>query len=303
MVIVPELRQFRHFIAVAERLNFTRAATDLSIAQQSLSSSIRQLEVGVGARLFERSTREVRLTRAGQALLPEARRAVAQAERALEAAQRAANGETGELRIGYVPPGGVELVTRLVGAFCGAHPGVQVSARELWAPEIAAGVRERSIDVGFVRFDTGGDGIRSAIVSEDEIVAVVGRGHRRAGEHELDLGELRGETLLLRPRSARFNAAILEACHDAGFDPPTLESPVIGNAGFFEPVARGLAFALVAAPHAARWSDERLAILRLRPPLRRLPMRMLWPAESAPPVVERFVALARRPQRSARSDA
>ena len=293
MEIVPELRQFRHFIAVAERLNFTRAAADLSIAQQSLSSSIRQLEVTLGARLFERSTREVRLTTAGQALLPEARRAVAQAERALEAAQRAARGETGELRIGYVPPGGVDLVKGLVGAFCGEHPGVQVSARELWAPEIAAGVRERSIDVGFVRFNAGGSGIRSVIVREDEIVAVVARGHPRAGEYEVDLGDLRGETLLVRPRSPSFNAAIIEACHDAGFDPPTLESPVVGNAGFFEPVARGRGFALVAAPLAARWADERLAVLRLRPPVRRLPMRMLWPAEGAPPVVEQFVALAR----------
>jgi DNA-binding transcriptional LysR family regulator len=292
MEIVPELRQFRHFIAVAERLNFTRAAADLNIAQQSLSSSIRQLEVTLGARLFERSTREVRLTTTGHTLLPEARLAVAQAERALEAAQRAGRGETGELRIGYVPPGGVDLVKRLVGAFCGEHPGVRVSARELWAPEIAAGVRERSIDVGFVRFNAGGNGIRSAMVHEDEIVAVVTRGHTRAEEHELDLADLRGETLLVRPRSPSFNAAILEACHDAGFDPPTLESPVVGNAGFFEPVARGRAFALVAAPLAAHWADERLAVLCLRPPVRRLPMRMLWPAEGAPPVVEQFVTLA-----------
>ena len=179
-----------------------------------------------------------------------------------------------------------------MGTFCGEHPSFRVSARELWAPEIAAGVRDRRIDVGFVRFDAGGNGLRSAKVHEDEIVAVVARGHPRAGEHEVDLAELRGETLLVRHRSSRFNAAILEACHDAGFDPPTLESPVVGNAGFFEPVARGRAFALVASPLAARWSDERLAVLSLRPPARRLPMRMLWPAEGAPPLVERFVALA-----------
>ncbi len=299
MEIVPELRQFRHFIAVAERLNFTRAAADLSITQQSLSSSIRQLEVILGARLFERSTREVRLTVAGHALLPEARRTVAQAARAFGVAQRAARGETGELRIGYVPPGGVDLVQGLVGAFCGEHPAVLVSARELWAAEITAGVRERSIDVGFARFNAGGNGIRSMIVREDEIVAVVARAHPRAGQHELDLADLRGETLLVRPASPRFNAAILEACHDAGLDPPTIESQVAGNAGFFEPVARGRGFALVTAPLAARWGDERLAVLRLRPPVRRLPMRMLWPAEGASPVAEQFVALARRSPQSA----
>jgi DNA-binding transcriptional LysR family regulator len=292
MALAPELRQLRHFIAVAERLNFTHAAAELSIAQQGLSSSIRQLEATLGVRLFHRSTREVRLTAAGRALLPEARRTIEQAERAVEAAHRAARGETGELRIGYVPPGGVELVQRLVGAFCGAYPAVSVTARELWAAEIVDGVRDRSLDVGFVRFHDGGDGIRSQIVCEDELVAVVARTHARAGEREIDLRDLRDETLLLRPRSANYNAAILQACRDAGFEPAALQSPVLGNAGFFEPVVRGDAFALVAAPLAARWADERLAVLRLQPPARPLPMRMLWPATGAAPVVERFVALA-----------
>src|SRR5919201_1243736 len=124
--MAPELRQLRHFIAVAERLNFTHAASDLSIAQQGLSSSIRGLEATLGVRLFERSTREVRLTAAGRALLPEALRTVAQAERAVDAAQRAARGESGELRIGYVPPGGLGVLQRVVAAFCTRHPDARV---------------------------------------------------------------------------------------------------------------------------------------------------------------------------------
>jgi DNA-binding transcriptional LysR family regulator len=301
MAQAPELRQLRHFVAVAEHLNFTRAAADLSIAQQGLSSSIRQLEATLGARVFERSTREVRLTAAGQALLPEARRTVAQADRAVEAVRRAARGEADELRVGYVPAGGVDLVRRVVAPFCAEHPEVRVSARELWASEIAAALRDRSLDVGFTRFTSDGDGIRSEVVAEDEVVAVLPRAHPLAAAAEIDLGALRDETLLVRPRSAMYNALILDACREAGFDPPTLESPIVGNVGFFEPVAAGRAFALVAVPVAKRWADERMATVRLRQPGRRLPMRILWPADGAGPLAERLVAVAREIRRAERA--
>jgi DNA-binding transcriptional LysR family regulator len=291
--MATELRQLRYFIAVAERLNFTHAASDLNIAQQGLSSSIRALEATLGVRLFERSTREVRLTAAGSALLPEARRTVAQAERAVQAAQRAARGEVGELRIAYVPPSGLGLVGRVVAAFCARYPDVRVSARELWAGEIAAGVRDRSIDVGFARFIPGGNGLRSEVVAEDELVVVLPRGHRLAGEPAIDLTDLRGETLLVRPGSTSFNAAILDACREAGLDPQTLESPIVGNVGLLEPVATRRAYALIAAPVAEHWADERVAIVRLRSPVRTLPMRVLWPADGAGPLTERFVAVAR----------
>jgi DNA-binding transcriptional LysR family regulator len=291
--MAPELRQLRYFIAVAERLNFTHAASELNIAQQGLSSSVRALEATLGVRLFERSTREVRLTAAGVALLPEARRTVAQAERAADVARRAARGEIGEVRIAYVPPSGLGLVRRVVAAFCAGYPEVRVSARELWSGEIVAGVRDRSLDVGFVRFVPAGNGIRSEVVAEDELVVVVASDHPLAGEPEVDLAELRCETLLVRPGSNGFNAAILDACREAGFDPQTLESPIVGNVGFFEPVAARRAFSLVTLPVAENWADERVAIVRLRPPVRTLPMRVLWPADGAGPLAERFVAVAR----------
>jgi DNA-binding transcriptional LysR family regulator len=294
--MAPELRQLRHFLAVAERLNFTRAAADLNIAQQGLSSSIRRLEAVLGVRLLERSTREVRLTAAGRALLPEARRTVAQAERAAAAAR----GEVGELRIGYLA--GTSVVRDTVAAFLAAQPSVRLSARELWVPEIVAGVREGSLDVGFARFVADGDGIRTRLVAEDPMVAVLARSHPLAGAAEIELGALGGETLLLRPQSPGYNAAILGACREAGLEPPTLDSPIAGNVGFLEPVALGRAFALASGAIAERWGDERTVAVPLRPPAPTLPMSVLWPADGAGPLAERFLALtpaARSPRRRA----
>src|SRR4029450_788053 len=98
---VPELRHLRYFIAVAEELNFSRAARRLRMAQPPLSVAIRQLEQDIGVSLFVRTSREVRLTEAGEAFLEGARRTLAEAEAAVAAAGRAAAGELGTLRIGY----------------------------------------------------------------------------------------------------------------------------------------------------------------------------------------------------------
>ena len=96
-----ELRHLRYFVAVAEELHFTRAAERLHIGQPPLSHAIQMLEADVGAQLFERSKRWVRLTEAGRLFLLDARRILALAEQATETARRAQRGETGELRIGF----------------------------------------------------------------------------------------------------------------------------------------------------------------------------------------------------------
>src|SRR6266496_4116060 len=98
---MPELRHLRYFVAVAEELNFSRAARRLRMAQPPLSVAIRQLEQELGADLFLRTSREVKLTEAGRALLDGARRTLAEADRAMTAARRAASGELGALHVAF----------------------------------------------------------------------------------------------------------------------------------------------------------------------------------------------------------
>ena len=98
-----ELRHFRYFVAVAEELNFTRAAERLHIAQPPLSTQIRLLEEDLGMQLFLREKRRVYLTQAGRDLLVRAKAILAAADEAKSAVQRAARGESGELRPGYTP--------------------------------------------------------------------------------------------------------------------------------------------------------------------------------------------------------
>ena len=99
-VVSVELRHLRAFVALADELNFTRAAARLHLAQQALSAQIQQCEERIGARLFDRTTRSVRLTAAGRALMERAPAVLADLDEAVEAARRAARGETGQLTVG-----------------------------------------------------------------------------------------------------------------------------------------------------------------------------------------------------------
>src|SRR5450830_855416 len=147
-----ELRQLRFFIAVAEELHFTRAAARLHIGQPPLSHAIQMLEQDVGARLFERNKRWVRLTEAGRLFLVDARRMLALAEEARSTAQRAERGEAGELRIGFTYSTPLTpLFAAAINRYRQDHPQVTLLLQELATLRQLDGLGQRTIDLGFVR--------------------------------------------------------------------------------------------------------------------------------------------------------
>lgn len=145
-----ELRHLRYFIAVAEELNFTRAAARLHIAQPALSAQIRSLERHVGCRLLERSTRRVELTEHGRALLADARELVRLADDAVARLQASARGERGVLRVGFIAHGAGELGTEILRRFAAAWPGVTTELEEAATLDaLQRNVRDRATDVAF----------------------------------------------------------------------------------------------------------------------------------------------------------
>lgn len=226
-----ELRHLRYFVAVAEELHFGRAAERLHIAQPPLSRQIRDLEREVGTPLFERVARGVELTPAGLAFLPEARLTLAQAERAQRTALRAAQGETGRLRVGFVEAATYAgILPNVLGFFRMHLPNIGLSLLELDSIEQAEWLRDGRIDVGLLHSPPA-DAERWLHVEPvyaDPMVAAVPHVHALADRTRLSLGDLADEPFVLFPRTsapALFDG-IVARCRDAGFSPRVVQEAV-----------------------------------------------------------------------------
>jgi DNA-binding transcriptional LysR family regulator len=199
--VTLELRQLRYFVAVAEQGSLTRAAARLHIAQQSLSQQIRTLEAQLGVTLFERSSRGVELTDVGAVLLREARPVLARAERAAEAVRRAARGEQGELRVGFLSTVANYFMPPVVRAFRERHPGVTLHTEDLTIAALVAGLRDGTLDAGLSRPPLVDD-LATEIVLREPVAAVLPEGHPLADRAELTLADLADEPWVLTPRSS-----------------------------------------------------------------------------------------------------
>jgi DNA-binding transcriptional LysR family regulator len=184
-----ELRHLRYFVAVAEELNFTRAAERLHIAQQALSSAIRQLEERVGAQLVERTTRKVELTPAGVALLESARALLAGADEAVAAAREAA-GERPSLTLGVIAAVTHDKMGHALELFGERHPEANVLVRFGDPLDPTGGLRTNEADVASVYgpFDT--TGLELAHLWDDPMIAAMTPDHPLAAKDEVTVEEL-----------------------------------------------------------------------------------------------------------------
>jgi DNA-binding transcriptional LysR family regulator len=191
-----ELRHLRYFVAVAEELNFSRAAQRLHIAQPALSNQIKALENELGVQLLERTRRIVRLTEAGKTLLADARPLLAGAQMAELHARGAQKGETGTLHIGYVFTTANAQLASIIKAFRQGYPGVEPDLAQLATGAQIAGLKNRQLDVGFVRPPVTAPEIETEVIGEEKMVLAVAAGDPLAKKKQLTWQDLDGRTVL-----------------------------------------------------------------------------------------------------------
>ena len=291
-----ELRHLRYFVAVAEELHFGRAAERLHIAQPPLSRQIRDLERELGTALFERVARGVELTHAGRAFLPQARLTLSQAERAQRTAQRAALGEIGRLRVGFMEAATYSGILPNVLSFFRMHlPLIGLSLFEMDSAQQEDAFRDGRIDIGILQSPPA-DADRWLQVEQvytDPLVAALPETDRLASRARIALSDLVAEPFVLFPRSVApaLYDAIIARCRSAGFSPRVVQEAAGWHtlAGL---VGAGVGVAFV--PRSLSQIQRPGVVYR---PVRDLSVEMglfaAWKKGERSPVRERFVTSLR----------
>ena len=242
-----ELRHLRYFVAVAENLNFTRAAQRLHLAQPSLTRQIHNLEEEIGVRLLNRSKNRVVLTEEGRSFLIDARRVLALAEESVTAVQRLSRGETGQLDIGYLSNLNFELLPNTLGAFRQAFAHIALNLFDMTPAEQFRALEARKIDLGFVglRFSKAAKDLQWASIGRHTTVAVLPAKHPLARQRRIRLEELKGMFFVGMSEKTHpgFREWLCETCQQAGFAPRILQDAEL-EAGLMTFVADGLGVTL-----------------------------------------------------------
>jgi DNA-binding transcriptional LysR family regulator len=287
-----ELRHLRYFVAVAEELNFSRAAQRMHMAQPPLSAAIRQLERDLGVDLFVRTTREVKLTEAGRAFLDGARRTLADAERAAEDAKRAAAGELGQLRIAYSWSHRFETLPALGRAFRASHPDVELLAQEMWNARMPAAFASGSIDIALSLCPEIAAELELAPIRTERLVALLPETHRLASEAAIPLSALAGEEFIVFPReiAPRLHDAFMAIYRRAGFEPN------VRNESFHTGWDLGVLAEIPAVAMAPRTVTpglpDGIVAVAISEPTDSLETCLVWRADDSSPTIAAFVAAA-----------
>jgi len=211
-------RYLRYFIAVAEELNFTRAAERLHTVQPSLSQQIRRLEEIVGTPLFYRKKHRLQLTEAGRIFLQEPRTILQSTDRAITLARQAARAEAGFMTIGFVPGVEGEIFPRILPILRTKYPDIELSLRSLTSPQQMEALHDREINIGFLRPPIDDPDVVSETVLREKIIAVIPANHPLAKLKRVPVRSLAALPFLevARPAAPGLHDAAKEIAAQAG---------------------------------------------------------------------------------------
>ncbi|HUN97640.1 MAG TPA: LysR substrate-binding domain-containing protein [Bradyrhizobium sp.] len=263
-----ELRQLRYFLAVAEHLNFTRAAEHMGIAQPPLSQHILALERQLQVKLFVRSRRNVALTREGEALVSYARQLSNTTQMAAELMRSIARGEDGPLALGAIFSSIYALIPQIVPPFTRMYPRVKLHLQEMTISQQITALKDFRIDAGLLRGPIADPALEAISLFQEPFVAVVPSNHDLAGEAAITLDQISCYPLIrIHPTANRdFSRRMFGALLDDGYK-LDIAQEVSDTHTLIGLVAAGVGVSLVPAS---------LQILQI-PQVRYIPLRDLTP--------------------------
>jgi DNA-binding transcriptional LysR family regulator len=285
-----ELRHLRYFKAVADELNFTRAASGLRVAQSAVSSQIQDLENELGVVLLERSRRRVRLTAAGQAFVEATERILRSVEDASRQARRIGQGEYGTLAIGFIGSQSHEWMPRVLKRFRAKYPEVEVTLTEIHPSQQLEALLAQTLDVGLVGPISGKPppGLRLECFSEEWPFVGMPNDHRFARLKKVALTQLKDEPFILtsEKNSPSYRSMISRMCERAGFVPRVVQEVDRARTGV-QYVAAGFGISIF-AEHISRLPAPGVRFVPLSGPVQKMRYGIAW-RKGAEEVAARFV--------------
>src|SRR3954454_2821920 len=280
-----ELRHLRYFVAIAEEGSFTRAAERLWVAQPGLSTQIRRLESELGVQLFDRHTRGVDLTDAGELLLERARTALAAADVARSTGHDLADGLVGNVRLGIVSGAGWPGTSALLGDFGRERPAVELTVVESYGGALLRDLRDGRLDAMIAPSELGSAELRRVRLGRERWSVLAGRGHRLAGAGPVAAPELEGQRFVVTGHrdGAGYDRLVADTLGALGVT-AALERGGPGPA-MLAAVAAGDAVALTTTSEAA--TDGTVARAIDRP--HRVEFALFWRDETPTPALDELI--------------
>jgi DNA-binding transcriptional LysR family regulator len=283
-----ELRHLRYFVAIAEERSFTRAAERLWVAQPGLSTQIRRLEAELGVKLFERHTRGVDLTQAGELFLERARVALAAADTAGATGRDLEAGVVGSIRLGIASGGQWRPASDLLRRFSRERRGVELTVLEAYAGTLWRDLRHGRLDAVVAPTGHASPDLRALELGSESWVVLIGTGHRLAGIGPVAAEELDGEPIAVTGHrdGVVLDRAVAELFEELGVAPELV--PVAPAPALHAAVAGNEVLALTTAPDALPVG----VIARTLDPGRTLAFELLSRDETPSHALAGFIALA-----------
>jgi LysR family hca operon transcriptional activator len=290
-----ELRHLRYFVAVAEELNFTRAAARLRTAQPSLSQQIRQLEKVVGAPLLDRSRHHVALTNAGRVFLRQARDILARVEHARRLAKQAAEGRAGDMSVGTFPSADIRILPALRPLIAAHLPDLRLVMHSKYTMGHVEGLKSGELDVAFMRGPLEDAGLDCVELLREQIVIVLPSHHALARRKRIPVASLDDLPCITLERSLSppLHDAVATLYRQAGIRMHAVSS-ADNMLGHLHLVQEGLGFALLPDSIAAVLPQG----VTFRPmdvdPVPSVSVVVAWKSGNNSRLLREFVELSRR---------
>lgn len=287
-----ELRHLRSFLAVADHLNFHRAAAALHLTQPALSRQIKQLEEAVGCPLFQRNTKQTSLTAAGHYFRRHAAGLLESTTRLVRETREASEGKRGSLGLGYTEAVMASFLPGLLRTLRSEHPALALQLEQGHSERLEREVALGQLDAAFVSLPSVTPGVRCTQVASEAIGMVLPDRHPLAAQKKpLSLSSLARETFILFPYrdNPRLYADILAACSQSGFTPRKVEEADTRILAV-NMVASGLGIALL-SEHLAHYCGKGTVFKPLKPPCPRIQFYLIEPESASAPAVQELKRL------------